>query len=313
MTRLRLSVFALLVFLCFGSCSRGPVGSVVERVDLVRGICAVLGDPGAAAALELARETDLLIYLQLETAEEVAEARAAVDAAGFYGNRIWIDRGGAGRIHLGDNLADVVIALGEAAGDVSEAEALRVVAPRGRAIIGRRTLVKPALEGVDDWSHPYHGPDNNSQSLDTVARAPYLTQFLAEPYYAPLTQVAVASAGRMFKAFGNIAFHAREEPLLNSLVAFNGYNGTMLWRRRMTPGVMIHRNTMIATTDVLYVGDNKSCKRIDTATGRLIDEIVPPLEVAGGTFWKWMGLEDGVLYALVGEQEQMEAVARRRR
>jgi len=140
-----------------------------------------------------------------------------------------------------------------------------------------------------------------------------LTQFLAEPYYAPLPQVAVASAGRVFKAFGNLAFHTREEHLLNSLVAFNGYNGTMLWRRRLNLGVMIHRNTMIATPDVLYVGDDKSCKRIDTATGSLIDEIILPLDVTGGTFWKWMAMENGTLYALVGEQEQKDPVMRRRR
>jgi outer membrane protein assembly factor BamB len=306
------AIVTLFLFL-FLSCSREPESSIVERVGLNRGICAVLGDQSAEAALQLARGTDLLVYVQLERAEEVEAARRAVDAEGFYGNRIWVDKGDFTKVHLGDNLADVLVALGEAAKEISEAEALRVVCPRGKAIIGRRTLVKPVPEGVDDWSHPYHGPDNNPQSEDKVARAPYLTQFLAEPYYAPLTQVAVASAGRMFKAFGNIAFHVREEPLLNSLVAFNGYNGTMLWRRRLPPGVMIHRNTMIATPDILYVGDDKSCKRIDTATGRLLDEIIPPLDAAGGTFWKWMALEDGVLYALIGEQEQKDAVTRQRR
>jgi len=128
-----------------------------------------------------------------------------------------------------------------------------------------------------------------------------------------LAQVAVASEGIVFKAFGNIAFHLREEALLNSLVAFNGYNGTMLWKRKLTPGVMIHRNTMIATPGILYVGDDKSCKVIDAATGQLKDEIVPPESLAGGTFWKWMALENGILYALIGEQEQKDPVVRQRR
>jgi len=121
-----------------------------------------------------------------------------------------------------------------------------------------------------------------------------------------LTQTAVASAGRVFKAFGNIAFHEREEALLNSLVAFNGYNGTILWKRKLAPGVMIHRSTMIASPEILYVGDDKSCMLIDTTTGRLKDEIIPPEDVAGGTFWKWMAIEDDTLYALIGEQEQKE-------
>ncbi|MEJ2703608.1 MAG: PQQ-binding-like beta-propeller repeat protein, partial [Sedimentisphaerales bacterium] len=134
-----------------------------------------------------------------------------------------------------------------------------------------------------------------------------------EPRYAPLPQVAVASAGRVFKAFGHVAFKTREEPYLNKLVAFNGYNGTILWQRDLAEGVMIHRNTMIATPNRLYVGDDKSCKIIDAATGRLLDEIVPPVDVAGGTFWKWMGMEDGVLYALIGEQEQRDPTMRWKR
>ena len=103
---------------------------------------------------------------------------------------------------------------------------------------------------------------------------------------------------------------SREEPLLNKLVAYNGYNGTMLWQQNITPGIMVHRNTMIATPTALYVGDDKSCKVIDPATDDLIDEIVPSLDVASGTFWKWMALGDGVLYALTGRQEQKDPTMR---
>ena len=312
MKRFGLCVFVAALLLSALFC-RKMDSSITEKVDLDRGICVLLGDVDGAKALELARRTDLLIYSQLESDEEVEAVRRAADTEGVYGHRIWVEKGSFARIHLGDNLADRVIAVGKAAGKVSEEEALRVVCPLGRVLVGSRELVKSFPEGIDDWSHPYHGPDNNPQSQDQVARAPYLTQFLAEPYYAPLTQQAVASAGRVFKAFGNIAFHEREEALLNSLVAFNGYNGTMLWRRKLTPGVMIHRSTMVATPEVLYVGDDKSCKIIDTATGRLLDELTPPVKVAGGTFWKWMGLKDGVLYALIGEQEQKDPVTRQRR
>jgi outer membrane protein assembly factor BamB len=289
--------------------------SVVDQQDaeIRRGICVILGDSGSTRALELARETEMLIYVQLENGENLDVVRRTVDREGYYGNRIWVDAGSLDHINLGDNLADLILADQDAASRLSEDEVLRVLCPLGIARIGATKLTKPIPEGADDWTHPFHGPDNNPQSNDQIARAPYLTQFLAKPYYAPLTQVAVASSGRVFKAFGNIAFHVREEPLLNSLVAFNGFNGTMLWRRRLTPGVMIHRNTMVATPDVLYVGDDKSCKRIDTVTGRLIDEITPPVEVAGGTFWKWMAIEDGILYAMTGEQEQKDPVVRQRR
>jgi outer membrane protein assembly factor BamB len=274
-------------------------------IGVSRGICVVLAERRCELALKLAKETDLLIYVQLERDEDVEAARRIVDAAGFYGNRIFVEKGAFTKIHLADNLADALVWLGEAGG-ISEAEALRVLRPGGKALLGGKELVKPFPAGVDDWSHPYHGPDNNPQSKDQIARAPYLTQFLAEPRYAPMPQAGVSSAGRVFKAFGHVAFKKREEPLLNKLVAFNGYNGTILWSRELTPGFMVHRNTMIATPSTLYVGDDKSCKLIDAATGRLKDEIIPPVGVAGGTCWKWMGLEGGVLYALIGEQEQKD-------
>jgi len=283
---------------------------ILERISVTRGICVVLGDRSCEHALELARDSELLIYVQLRDAKDVEKARRIVDEAGFYGTRIFVEKGPLTRIHLANNLADAVIVLLKVP-KKTEVEVLRVLRPQGKAIMGpNKVLVKPFPKGVDDWSHPYHGPDNNPQSEDTVIIAPYLTQFLAEPHYAPVPQVAVASAGRAFKAFGHVAFKTREEPFLNKLVAFNGYNGTILWKRDLTEGVMIHRNTMIATPTTLYVGDDKSCKLIDTATGRLKGEIVPPVEKAGGTFWKWMALEDGVLYTLMGEQEQRDPTMR---
>jgi len=296
----------------------GPVASfagqaegkgTLEKIGVTKGICVVLGDTRGEAALELARRSELLIYVQLPRAQDVDTARRLVDEAGLYGTRIAIEQGKLTELHLADNLADALVVLAGAA-DVPEEEMLRVLRPHGKAFLGDKVLTKPVPEGVDDWSHPYHGPDNNPQSRDRIAQGPYLTQFLADPRYAPVPQVAVASAGRVFKAFGHVAFKKREEPYLNKLVAFNGYNGTMLWQRDLTAGIMVHRNTLIATPTTLYVGDDKSCKLIDSVSGQLKDEIVPPLDIAGGTFWKWMAAENGVLYALIGEQEQKDPTMR---
>ena len=66
---------------------------------------------------------------------------------------------------------------------------------------------------------------------------------------------------------------------------------------------MIHRNTMIATPETLYLADHRSCKLIDAASGEVKDEIVVPKGVSDGPVWKWMALADGVLYALVGGSE----------
>ena len=288
----------------------GDVAGVAEKVLRVggpRGICVVLGDVKAELALELARKSEMIVYLQLPDAQAVEAARRRVEAEGFYGNRVYVEQGALDQLHLADNLADAVVAWGEG---ISEKEVLRVLRPEGKAWVGAKEFEKPMPKGADDWSHPYHGPDNNPVSKDELARGPYLTHFLADPRYAPLPQVAVAAGGRVFKVFGHIAFKEREEAWLNTLAAFNGYNGALLWRREIPAGLMIHRNAIIATPGALYFGDDKSCKVIEAATGRLVDEIVP--DQAGGTFWKWMAYEEKVLYALMGEPEPRDPVIRMR-
>lgn len=262
---------------------------ILDETGLNRGIMVLLEDVGCKKAIRLANETELLIYVQFRDDSDVETARRAADTAGLYGKRIFVERGNFDRIHLADNVADALVAFGKAA-TVSETEALRVIRPGGKALAGSKIYIKHFPEGADDWTHPYHGPDNNPQSEDTIARAPYLTQFLAGPYYAPLPQVTVASAGRVFRALGHIAFKPREEKYVNTLMAYNGYNGTILWTRDLTPGIMIHRNTMIATPTTVYLGDNTSCKLIDAETGELKDEIIPP---TGNGRWNFLEM-DGV-------------------
>lgn len=286
--------------------ARLDADSTLEQLGMQKGICAVLGLPRPdqpGFVTELAQGSELVVYFQSPSADEVAAVREAADAAGLLGNRVFVDQGDLGSIHLASNLAGAVLAGSTAQGQVNQREVVRVLHPEGKAFLGNKKLVKMAPDGTDPWSHVYHGPDNNPQSTDQLARAPYLTQFLAEPLFVPMPEVSVAAGGRVFRAFGHIAHKANQNAMLNTLLCANGYNGTNLWTRPLPEGFMIHRSTMIATPDTLYLGDDKSCKRIDARTGELKDEIVIPEGVADGPVWKWMALVDGVLYALVGGEE----------
>ena len=102
---------------------------------------------------------------------------------------------------------------------------------------------------------------------------------------------------------GHIAHKANQNEMLNTLLCINAHNGTILWRRPSPPGFMIHRNTMIATEDALYLGDHESCKIIDGRTGETREQIRVPKEITDGPVWKWMAITDGILYALVGNPE----------
>ncbi len=311
------SLFLVLVVLIVGASSvfageQSKSLDVLSKLGMKKGICVVLDDHRCELALGLAKGSQLTIYVQVRKADDLQATCRAADAAGLYGTRIYVGKGDPTRIHLADNLADALVVAGNRA-DIPRTEVLRVLRPGGKALLGQEVLTKPSPEGTDDWTHHYHTPDNNPQSTDKRALAPYLTQFIVEPRYASAPQNVVASAGRVFMAFGHVAWHQREEPWVDTLVAVNGFNGTMLWKRKLTSGIMVDRSTMIATPTALYLADDKSCKLLDPATGKLTDEITIPADLTGGTFWKWMALEDGVLYALVGEQESPDAVKRWRR
>jgi outer membrane protein assembly factor BamB len=308
----RIASWSLLVLVVGASSLFADSRDVLGKLGVQRGICVVLDDPRCELALPLAESSELTLYVQVRNDEERQAACRAADAAGVYGTRILVGSGDPARIHLAENLADALVAANGVSG-FARAEVLRVLRPGGKALLGQEVLTKPFPDGADDWSHHYHGPDNNVQSNDRLARAPYVTQFIAEPHYGPAPQNVVASGGRVFMAFGHVAWKERAEPWLDTLVAVNGFNGTMLWKRKLTSGIMVDRSTMVATPSTLYLGDDKSCKLIDPATGEVTDQITIPTDLTGGTFWKWMALEDGVLYALVGEQEPLDRVARWRR
>ena len=244
--------------------------TVHKQIGVHAGLCVLLGNNPIERALALAKVSDLVIYVPTRTHAEATTIRAAAEKAGLLGTRIYVDHGRSQRIGLASNLADAVVVEGPIR--TPAAELMRVIRPRGRLVVDGQVRVKPVPEGTGEWSHPYHGSDNNPQSDDRLARAPYLTKFLATPWYGPMPEVTVSSGGRMFKAFGFLAFKRREWPMVGKLICLNGYNGATLWTRLLTPGFMIHRNTIVATPDTLYLADNTSCKLIDAATGAVRGE-----------------------------------------
>ena len=261
---------------------------------------------------EVHRPGQNIVYFQTSDAWFPQKARIEQRSAGYLGSEIFVEHGAADRIHLADNVADSVYVFENDPKLIPpREELLRVVRPAGEVTFWLKEgkLKKDAPPGAGQWTHPYHGPDNNPQSEDRLARPPYRTQFLAEPYYVPFPEVTVAAGGRVFKAFGHVGYKKRDWPWLNKLVAFNAYNGTQLWQRPLEEGFKIHRNTMIATDDALLVADSKSCKRLDAVTGEVKSEIVIPAE-QGGPVWKWMALDGGVLYALLGGEEPRDETLR---
>mgnify|MGYP002629777548 FL=1 len=279
--------------------------SAAAKLEVQKGIVAVLGfsEADAQDVVKLASSDGPRVYFQSADASAVNAVRVAAEKARSLTIRISADAGPLSSIHLSANLADGVVVAEAAADQVSDAEVLRVLRPLGIAVIGIRKLVKPVPKGIDDWSHPYHGPDNNPQSDDQLVKGAFQTQFIADPKFSPMPEQTVIAGGRIFKAMGHIAHKANQNEMLNTLLCINAYNGTILWRRPLPEGFMIHRNTMIAADDALYLGDHESCKVIDARTGETTREIKIGEDISDGPTWKWMAMQDDTLFAMVGNLE----------
>lgn len=224
--------------------------AALERIKIGKGLCVVLGLPNADQpefVTELAAGSALVIYFQSPDAGQVSAVRMAEEKAGFLGHRVFADQGHGRRIQLADNMAGAILV--SPASRVEEQELLRVLHPEGKAWLTDKVITKPFPEGIDTWSHPRHGPDNNPAWCDQVARAPYLTQFTAKPMFSTQPTLTVAAAGRVFKTFGPQSRAEQSVPMSNTLMAINGYNGILLWTRKLRPGFMVHRHTMIATSE----------------------------------------------------------------
>ena len=283
----------------------GDPKDLPPQVEAPRGICVVLekvGESHRELLDRLARDTEWVFLFQAASKEAVDGAYRFAHDHKLLGRRVFVEPGSLDSIHLANDLADLILVPSDPPA-TPEREILRVLRPGGIARLDRREITKPIPKGTDSWSHPYHLPDNNPQSTDQLARAPYLTQFLGGPMFSPMPEVTVAAGGRIFRACGHIAHKKNQNEQLNTLFGINAYNGSILWSRPLTEGFMIHRNTMIATPEILYLADDKSCKRIDPQTGKTIDEIVIDHPDADGPVWKWMALVDGTLYVLAGGQE----------
>src|SRR5688572_13774482 len=93
---------------------------LLEPAGASPGLCVVLGDP--RAALELARGTDLRVYVQAADAKEVESLRKAAEDAALLGTKLFVQKGSLARLHLADNLADAVIVLGDAGRQTNRAD-----------------------------------------------------------------------------------------------------------------------------------------------------------------------------------------------
>lgn len=128
---------------------------------------------------------------------------------------------------------------------VSHDEMMRVLAPGGTAYIlneGKWTkTVKPWPENIDNWTHLFHGPDNNAVANDTKVGPPRRMQWKSDPVWCRSHEFIssfvnmVSDNGRIFFIFdeGLAGVTDPKIPERWTLIARDAFSGVLLWKRPM--------------------------------------------------------------------------------
>ena len=194
----------------------------------------------------LVEQTSWTIFCRVRTSAGMDRMRHWAQEQGLLSRRVYIADDNGPSLWLASDMADAVwVTPGVDAPPTNEI--MRALRPGGISIAAGKVVTKPAPQGVDEWRHPYHGPDNNVVSQDKLARLPGELRFQTYPVFAPMPNQTLLAGGRIFFFSGHIAFHEREEGLLNTLTVLNAYNGLRLWTRPLDPDQVVHNIVKLAT------------------------------------------------------------------
>lgn len=298
--------------------------TILKRTGVQRGYCLMLGCETGKLALELARRSELSIYVVSPDADKVAAVRHAIDQAGLYGARVCVEQWPWDRIPYADYFANLIVSetavlTGQWPGDPQAA--LRMLKPQGGTLLigqpagaaegvtplaeaaARGWLEHPALAGgqlvredgvwVSLVRGPLPGAGNWTHQYANSANTACGDD---QRVKAPLGLLWFGLPGpadmvnRHERAAGPVSLDGRMFVQgENVVMAYDLYNGQQLWHREL-PGARrgnaSHDGSNFAVGPRgLFVGCGEACLRLDVATGET--RATYPMAAAPGGFRRW--------------------------
>ena len=285
------------------------------------GLAVQVGLDGQSAGNELAalRVSDSYVVHGLDTDSDVVErVRTSLRNQGVYGG-VSADTFDGVHLPYVDNLVNLIV-LSRQAPFLSGDEVVRVLAPRGVALIpsglreqcpgldrkdvadGWCKYVKPVPEETDEWPHYLRGPDNNAVAEDTVVGPPRHLQWVAGPEWTRnhhnlnSISASVTATGRLFCIVDEATAANMGVPGKWALTARDAYNGVHLWRKplaswawhkiRFRSGPPQVSRLLVASSDRVYapLGLSDPITKMDALTGETL-----------ATYKKTTGAEEMIL------------------
>jgi outer membrane protein assembly factor BamB len=277
------------------ACALACSVSAEEGADLLRrsgvrgGDVVHLGCGDGSRTMQLAGGTQYVVHGLSTDAAAVASARKRLLSAGKYGT-LSIDRWDGRHLPYVDSFVNLIVA--EDPAQAAPDELMRVLAPQGVLLAKRgdawQKTVKPWPEGLDDWTHYFHGPDGNPAGEDTLVAPPTRLQWLGSPGWArhhdhmASMSALVSANGRLFYILDEGSRASIQLPAHWSLVARDAFNGTVLWKREIPrwaskdfglksgPAHLLRRLAAVGDRVYVTLGIDAPATILDAATGETL-------------------------------------------
>lgn len=274
------------------------------------------GDGSLTAALK-ANDSYQVQGLDRDQAK-VDAARKSLREKKLYGP-VCIERLDGERLPYTTGMVNLVVS--ETDQGVPQAEIERVLAPLGVAYVkgkdGEWTKTqKPWPTEIDDWTHYMHNAGGNAVAQDTVVGPPRRMQWVGSPRWSrhhdrmASMSAMVSARGRMFYIMDEGSRISIQLPPKWHLIARDGFNGTILWKREipewsphlwpLKSGPTQLARRLVAVDDKVFttLGILAPISILDAATGKTIREL------AGSGGAEEIVVSDDTVYAIVMKEER---------
>lgn len=308
---------------------------IIAQADGKRGFCLIVGLETGQLAVELAKQTELLVYAVDEDPTVVERVRQAVDKTGLLGGRVSVECWPINEIPYADYFANLLLSESVLVGETLSKEdsidpdqLLRMLKPVGGKVLARfpeqaagsadmfaqwlqgsqvgpqltvssengwLQVVRGAIPGAGTWTHLYANPGNSACGDDRAVTTPLGVLWFGHPGPGDMVN-------RHRRAASPLAIDGR---LLiqgeNVLMAYDMYNGLKLWERRLQGAMRVnasHDGTNLAVNKSgFFVAIGNRCLQLDPATGETIAEHpFPPDDSGANQRWGYTACTEDLLY-----------------
>jgi len=285
--------------------------SCIRQQGIPGGLVVFVGEGSIDDAAALSKGGTFLVHTLFADEGKLAKAQADIAAKGLAG-KVTASLFDGASLPFVDRVVNV-LEIGDSRIEIPDSEIKRVLAPRGVVVSnGRVKYTNPVPATIDDWTHNLYDAGNSGVSGDEEAGALRHMQWTGSPAFSRSHDgnssflAMVSAGGRVFYVIdeGSLAFLSL--PSKWNLVARDGFNGKVLWRRALDKPLQMHvggiKNStaslghrLVAHEDAVYatLGHNTPVTALDSRTGKVLwtnEETFNTQELV---------LFDGVLYGVI--------------